>query len=114
MGNKTETVTAAGRNGQISFDGTCVAITRNGAAAKTTGNGDRTIPLSRIDGIEFTEAGKIKTGFLRIIGPDRGRRSRQLTSANNATDPNVIAFGKKRNAEFAAVRDAINDALAAS
>jgi len=100
----TETLKAESGNGSIEFLG-------NGVIIKTR-SGSTTIPLDRVQGVEFKKAG-LMAGHIRLSVAGAA----DVVKARNTTqqlqrDPYAVLFSKaSRNAEFEAVADAINRAL---
>lgn len=107
---------AVGQTGTITFDGQFVTISREGIRAKAMfGKGDKRIPLRSITAVQFKPAGALTQGFIQLTisgGSDktamRGGRTQQAF-----TDENSVVFLKKSQADFEAVRDAIDEAIAA-
>lgn len=104
----SESIKAVSLNGSIEFLG-------NGVIIKTKG-GSKTIPLDRIQGVEFKKAG-LMAGYIRLSVPGSAEvkaSGSMMTNKNYQVqqDPNAIQFTRsKLNAEFEAVADAINRAL---
>lgn len=101
----SESVKAESLNGSVEFLGTGVII-------KTKG-GTSTVPLDRIQGVEFKKAG-MTAGYLRVSvagAADTQVRSK-MKNEQLAKDPYAVLFSRaKLNADFEAVADAINRAL---
>lgn len=98
-----ETIKAESLNGSIEFLG-------NGVIIKTKG-GSKTIPLDRIQGVEFKKAG-LMAGHIRVsVAGSSDVKSRSRTEQMQK-DSDAVQFSKSsKNAEFEAVADAINKAL---
>lgn len=96
-------VKAESANGSIEFLG-------NGVVVKTKG-GSKTVPLDRIQGVEFKRAG-LMAGYLRIsVAGAQEVQSRNRTQQLQR-DTDAVQFSRaSKNAEFEAVADAINAAL---
>jgi len=111
----TETISAQGRNGQVYFDGKAVTITREGFAARVThGRSEKSIPLRLITGIQMKPVGMFTTGFIQFTVPgemsnNTGKGGRTF---NAAKDENSVVFLKGQEPAFAALRTAIQSALA--
>lgn len=101
-------VKAESLNGSVEFVG-------KGVILKTKG-GTKTIPLDRVQGVEFKKAG-LTAGHIRLSVAGSGdvkggfgkirNKSQQIQS-----DPDAVQFSRSsKNAEFEAVADAINRAL---
>lgn len=101
-------VKAESLNGSIEFLG-------NGVVIKTKGS-TKTVPLNRIQGVEFKKAG-LMAGHIRVqVAGDvgAGGKVRNKTQAVQV-DTSAVQFSKaSKNAEFEAVADAINAALLAA
>jgi hypothetical protein len=111
-----QAVTAKGANGQISFVGKVLIISRKGAAARlTVGKGERRIPLSAIQAIQWKPLGSLVSGFISftIAGSlDRNVGFGRATW-NAVDDENAVVFkNKKQEAEMIQLRDAVQQALA--
>ncbi|NHF62224.1 DUF4429 domain-containing protein [Microcella pacifica] len=101
----TDTTTAKGVNGSVSFDGQLVTITRKGIGNK----GAKTIPLRSIGGVQIRPATMLVNGFLALsvsgeVGRSSGGVGRLQDAAN---DENAVIFTKKQSADFEAFRDAV-------
>jgi hypothetical protein len=101
-------VKAESLNGSIEFLG-------NGVILKTKGS-TQTIPLDRIQGVEFKKAG-LTAGHIRVIVAGAGEPTAAFGKVRNRTqavqvDKYAVQFSRaSKNAEFEAVADAINRAL---
>lgn len=111
----SDLLTAKGLNGQVTFDGKTVTIAR-GRLQSTHGPGTRTIPVSRITGVEvktpsvFTGGGAFT---LHIPGATEARTRFGAGRRNDRQNENTVQFnGKKQLRAFEALRDAIVAALA--
>lgn len=94
-------------NGSIEFLGKGVVI-------KTKG-GSKTVPLDKIQGVEFKKAG-LMAGYIRVsvAGSAETQGFGKIRSKTEQVqhDVNAIQFSRaSKNAEFEAVADAINAAL---
>lgn len=106
---------AKGVNGQVSFDGATVTITRKGLMARSTvGKGTKTIPVHHITGVQWKDPGMVR-GFIQFTVPggieQRSRFGHQSLDA--AKDENAVVFGVRHRAEFQALRDAVQEAISA-
>lgn len=99
----SESVKAESMNGSVEFLG-------NGVIIKTKG-GSKTIPLDRIQGVEFKKAG-LMAGHLRVnVAGTADVKARNKTQQLQR-DTDAVQFSRSaKNAEFEAVADAINRAL---
>lgn len=111
-----DTITATGRNGQITFDGKTVTITREGAAARAThGRGEKLIPLRQITAVQFKPVSLLTAGYIQFTVPgevsnNKGKGARTFDASK---DENSVLFLKKNEDDFAALKKAVQSALAA-
>ncbi|ALJ20388.1 DUF4429 domain-containing protein [Microbacterium sp. No. 7] len=105
----SESIKAESLNGSIEFLG-------NGVVIKTKGS-SKTIPLDRIQGVEFKKAG-LTAGHIRLsvagsAAPTVGGFGKVRNKAQQMQlDSDAVQFSRaSKNAEFEAVADAINRAL---
>lgn len=106
---------AHGYNGQVTFDGQAVTISRHGPVARLTiGKGEKRIPLRHITAVQYKPAG-IVNGFIQFtVAGGVERRSRfGRQSMDAAKDENSVTFLYWQRHEFAELHRALNDALAA-
>lgn len=111
----TEQITANGRNGQVTFDGKTVTISREGAAARMThGRGDKMLALRQIAAIQLKPVSMMTVGFIQFTVPgEMSNHNGKGTRAFDATkDENAVTFTKKQEPEFVALRNAIQAAIA--
>lgn len=109
-------ITAEGRNGQVSFDGKTVTITREGAAARAThGRGEKSIPLRQIAAVQFKPNSFATVGFIQFTIPGEMSNNRRKggRTIDAAKDENAVTFAKKVEPDFIALKTAVQDALAA-
>ena len=109
------TITAKGRNGQVSFDGKTVTITREGFAARAThGRSEKSIPLRQIAAVQFKPVSMLTTGYIQFTVPGEMTTSKAKGSRTfDATkDENSVVFLKKQEEEFHALKQAIQSAIA--
>ncbi|MYQ58952.1 MULTISPECIES: DUF4429 domain-containing protein [unclassified Streptomyces] len=109
-------IEAIGVGGQVSFDGQYVTITRKGFLARTTvGKGEKRIPLSQISAIQWKRPGPLVNGFVQFTVPGgvEARSSFGSQTASASRDENSVTFDRKRIPEFEALREAVEDAIAA-
>lgn len=111
----TEQITAKGRNGQVTFDGRTVTITREGAAARVThGRGDKMLALRQIAAVQLKPVSMMTVGFIQFTVPgemsNNKRKGSRAFDANK--DENAVTFVKKQEPEFVALRNAIQTAIA--
>ncbi|MFK0300294.1 DUF4429 domain-containing protein [Brevundimonas sp. NPDC090276] len=104
-------IQAKGHNGQMSFDGQNVTISRKGVLGFLTQGlkGDKIIKLSSITAVQFKAVGMITSGYLQLslMGGNESRGG-----VFDATqDENTVMFVKKQEKDFEGLRDAIQAAL---
>lgn len=110
-----EVIAAQGRNGQVSFDGKTVTITREGFAARVShGRGEKSIPLRQIAAVQMKPVSLMTTGFIQFTVP--GEISSKVQKGGRgldaASDENAVLFLKKQEPDFVALRDAVQAAIA--
>ena len=108
-------ITANGHNGQVTFDGTFVTITRSGFLARATvGKGEKRLPIGSITGVQWKPASAMVNGFIQFTVPGgnevRSHVGSQTRSAGQ--DENSVIFMRKQSAEFEALRAAVEQAIA--
>jgi len=113
--NAARVITVKGHNGQVTFDGEFVTISRKGGLARmSVGKGDKRFPLSSIVAVQYKPPGAMVNGFISFTLPGgnegRSKFGRQTTDA--ATDENSVIVRKSQDSEFKVLRDAIETALA--
>ncbi|RLK47616.1 DUF4429 domain-containing protein [Microbacterium telephonicum] len=111
----SETVTANGRNGQVTFDGKTVTIAREGFAARAShGRGEKSIPIRQIAAVQFKPNALTTVGFIQftVPGEQSSRTSKGGRTMDAAKDENAVLFAKKAEPEFIALRDAVRAAIA--
>ena len=110
MTASTDTITAKGHNGTITFDGTTITIKRGRLSLQ---NGStKHIPLSSVQAIQYTPPKLIRTGYLSFTLPGsiegQGRRTHHTFEAFRDENAVVIrANNKRQRAEFEALYRAI-------
>lgn len=106
-------ITATSRIATIAFDGRTVTITRKRSGF--VDRGTRTISLDHIAGVQFKEAGLVSSGYIRIVQAGtlehRGHRTGAFAT-EVLKDENAVPFGRPQQEQFAAVKAAIDQALA--
>jgi uncharacterized protein DUF4429/putative oligomerization/nucleic acid binding protein len=109
-------IEAKGHNGQVTFDGEFVTIHRKGGLARmSVGKGEKRIPIGSITAVQWKEPGPMVNGYMRftVMGgvEQRSRFGKQTTDA--AKDENAVVVTRKHKDEFLALRDAVEQAIAA-
>lgn len=105
-----------GHNGQITFDGQTVTISRRGILARmTVGKGQKTIHIAQISGVQWKPAGPFVNGFIQFTIPGGNERRSKFGSQTDTavSDENSVIFMTKQQAAFEQLRDAVTQALAA-
>jgi hypothetical protein len=105
-----------GHNGTIILDDDFVTISRKGFLARASvGKGDKRLLIGHITAVQFKPAGPVTNGFIQFtVGGGNEARShfgRQTRDA--AHDENSVIFWWAQRAEFQALRDATEEAIAA-
>lgn len=110
-----ESVQAQGYNGSVTFNGALLTIERKGLAARALiGSGSKSIPVTRIAGVQFVPAKLGFRGFIQFTVPG-GIESRATFGHRTkaaAHDENSVMFNRHQQPEFETVRDAVMVALA--
>ena len=107
------TLTAKGINGQVSFDGATVVITREGFVARSThGRSEKALPVRAIGSVQYRPASALVNGFIQFaVSGEESKRSIGFGKKGDASrDENAVIFRKSAAAEFEAIRDAIRAA----
>ena len=110
------TTEAQGRNGVVSFDGHFVTISRKGFVARATiGKGEKRIRLVSIAAVQFKPAGGVMNGFIQFTLPGGSERRSKFgkQTSDAAKDENTVMFTSAQMPQFLALRDAIEQAIAA-
>ncbi|MFB9925966.1 DUF4429 domain-containing protein [Amycolatopsis halotolerans] len=109
-----DTITATGRYGSVSFDGTFVTITRTGVGRYLTGSGEKRIHVKNIAAINFKAATALFQGRIEftVPGGQERRAGPARRSKKTGTDENALLFYKKSNEQFAVLKDAVYAAQA--
>lgn len=107
-------ITAKGRNGQVTFDGKVVTITREGFGGRVShGRNRKDFPVSRVSGVQLRPNSLMSAGYfaLTLPGAQEGTRKHGGGARDAVKDENAVVFGKRSQPEFEALRDAILRAL---
>lgn len=103
-----------GHTGTVVFDGRAVVIRRDGFKARASvGKGEKMIPLSSIQAVQFKPAGRMTNGFIQFTVPG-GVESRSqfgTQTVDAVSDENSVVFTRKQMPEFEQLRDAVNSAI---
>lgn len=109
-------ITAKGRNGQVSFDGQTVTITREGFIGRTThGRSEKRIPATGIGAIQVKPFSALSWGYIQfsVLGEVSKQALLGKQSRDAAKDENAVTFTKAQEQGFLDLRDAIEAAKAA-
>lgn len=106
------TITAKGVNGEATFDGSLLTITRKGIGNR----GQKTIPAASVGGVQIKPATMLVNGFIQFsINGEVTRSSGGVGRLQDAAnDENAVIFTKKHAPEFEALRDAVLASLSAA
>lgn len=108
-------LTATGRYGKITFDGTFVTLTRTKIGQSITGMAEKTIHVKDITGISFKPASRLLQGRIAFtLAGGQERRGSNFANRNSVTgsDENGMLFFRKALPEFEALKNAIQAAQA--
>lgn len=111
----TELLTAKGRNGQVTFDGKTVTITRDGTAARLShGRGEKMLALRQIAAVQLKPVSLMAAGYIQFTVPGEMSNNKQKggRTFDASKDENSVLFLKKQEPEFVALRNAIQSAIA--
>jgi hypothetical protein len=109
---------ARGVNGQVSFDGSTVTITRDGVLGRMTqGRGSKTIPVSAIGAVQFrpptlTVNGTWSLSISGEVQSSTSARGRKAVSKVARDDENAVVVRHGQVKAFEALTAAINAARA--
>ncbi|MFH9574239.1 DUF4429 domain-containing protein [Streptomyces sp. NPDC017454] len=105
-----------GHNGQISFDGQYVTITRRGFLARTSvGKGEKRIHISQISSVQWKPAGPFANGFIAFSAAGGNERRSKFGSQTTSAihDENSVLFTTRQKTAFEDLRKAVEAAIAA-
>lgn len=103
-------LTAKGVNGQITFDGQAVIITREGFFGRVGhGRGEKHLNVKSIGSVQIKPATSLVNGFIQFaVSGESSKASTGLGRSNDAAqDENAVIFVKKHAADFEAIRAAV-------
>lgn len=103
-----------GVNGQVTLEGGMLTISRSGAMAKmTVGKGEKRIPVKSISAVEWKPASRLVRGFIEfsVPGGNEERSTPGRRTQDAARNENAVVFGFKQQAEFEALRAAVEAAI---
>lgn len=111
----SEPIHAKGVNGQISFDGATVVITREGFLARSThGRSEKSLPVKSIGAVQIKPASALVNGHIQFsVSGESSKKSIGFGKSQDAAkDENAVIFTKKQAPAFEALRDAVRAAQA--
>jgi hypothetical protein len=101
---------AKGINGQITFDGATIRITREGFVGRSThGRGEKVLAVKSIGAVQLKPATALVNGYIQFsVSGESSRQSIGFGRSRDASkDENAVVFAKKSLADFEAIRDAV-------
>lgn len=107
-------IEAKGVNGQLTFDGATVTISRQGALSRmTVGKGAKSIPVQHITAIQIKPATALISGFIQFtLAGGNERRSKPGRSTQDAArDENSVVFKKAQATEIEAFAAAVQERI---
>ena len=111
----TEPIMASGVNGQVSFDGNFITITRKGLMARATvGKGEKRIPIGSVTAVQWKPPGAMVRGFIQftVPGGNEGRSHAGRQTVDAAKDENSVIVDRSHKQAFEALRAAVEQAIA--
>ncbi|MHA7191128.1 DUF4429 domain-containing protein [Arthrobacter sp. MDT2-16] len=98
--------------GYVAFDGHYVTIQHVGLGRVTIGKGVKRIPVTAISSVQIKPPGLVMSGFIQfsIAGGNEKRSAFGHQTMSAVEDENSVVFVKGEEAEFLAMRDAIEAA----
>lgn len=109
-------LSAKGRYGSVTFDGTFVTITRTLNGRALTGSAEKRYHVRNISSINFLPATLLTLGRIEFTVPGalerRGKRPGRSRTKAALYDENALTFTRGANGDFAALKDAIYAAQA--
>lgn len=98
-----------GVDGQVSFDGKNVMITRRGIFGSTSGFPDKVINVRQIEMITLKDATAFLNGHIFFVTADSG-----LISGTFTNHENMITFRKSKQKEIEEFKEAVSQAMTSS
>lgn len=98
-----------GIDGQLSFDGKNVIITRRGIFGSTSGFPDKVINVRQIEMITLKDATAFLNGHIFFVTADSG-----LISGTFANHENMVVFKKSKQKEIEEFKAAVSQAMISS
>lgn len=101
------TLTAKGRNGQLTLLDGRIRISRKGVLGLMTQGlkGDKEIQITSISSIQWKKAGAVVNGYIQFAF--MGGQEAKGGMFQGATDENTVVFTKKQQPRFEAIRDEV-------
>lgn len=110
-----EQLHAKGVNGQVSFDGATVVITREGFLARSThGRSEKALAVRSIGAVQVKPASALVNGHVQFsVSGESSKHSTGFGKSHDASkDENAVIFTKKQQPEFDAIVAAVRQAQA--
>jgi hypothetical protein len=110
-----EIISAKGHNGQVTFDGDFITITRKGFLGRTTiGKSEKRIPAGAITSVQWKPPGAMMNGSISfsLAGGNETKSRFGSQTRDAAKDENAVIVTKKQAAAFLALRVAIERKIA--
>jgi hypothetical protein len=107
-------VYAKGHNGQVTFDGQFITITRDGYVARSrVGTGAKRIAVAQVTAVQWRSAAGLALGYIQFTMPGRLETRQRLLSRRQDPnrDENSITFYTWDQPPFEALRASIESAL---
>jgi hypothetical protein len=97
-----------GNNGQVSFDGSTVHITREGRFGEMNGNGPVNLPVSDIVAVNLKKPGAIVKGYIHFA---QASNPTAPTTTQISKHPTAVIVGKKELAAAEALAAEVRAAI---
>jgi hypothetical protein len=110
-----ENISAKGQNGQVTFDGDFVTITRKGFFGRMTiGKGEKRIPAGAVTSVQWKPPGAMMNGFIAfsLAGGNETKSRFGSQTVDASKDENAVIVTKNQAAAFAPLREAIERKIA--
>lgn len=98
-----------GIDGQVSFDGENVMITRRGIFGSASGFDDKIIPVRQIEMISLKDATSFINGYILFVTADSG-----VVSGTFASHENMIVYKKSKQKNFEEFKQTVSQAMTSS
>lgn len=106
-----DSLTAVGKNGEVSFDGATVSLTRHSTFGKVTST--RTYPIHSLTSVEFKEPSTFQYGVFSLIvsGGNSLRGHIGKIGVGAKMDENAVILEKKHATAFRELFNVMNQAV---